>query len=41
MNTPKFKVGDKVICVNDEGWIKGYVVNGGIYTIIDNHYESW
>jgi hypothetical protein len=24
----KFKVGDKVICVNDKGWTKGYVVNG-------------
>lgn len=35
----KFKVGDKVICVNDKGWTKGYVVNGGIYTVVDKHYE--
>lgn len=31
----KFKVGDRVYCVDDSGYTEFYVVNGAIYTVVD------
>lgn len=33
-----FKVGDKVLCVNSEGYTPGYLFEGLIYTVV---YEAW
>lgn len=29
-----FRVGDKVLCVNSEGYTSGYLVEGRIYTVV-------
>ena len=33
-----FKVGDKVLCVNSEGYTPGYLFEGLTYTVV---YEAW
>lgn len=35
-----FKVGDKVLCVNSEGYTPGYLFEGLIYTVVDKLWQD-
>lgn len=36
----KFKIGDRVVCVDDSGYTEFYVVNGAIYTVVDKWWDE-
>lgn len=36
----KFKVGDRVYCVDDSGYTEFYVVEGAIYTVVDKWWDE-
>ena len=35
-----FKVGDKVLCVNSEGYTPGYLFEGLVYTVVDEFWQD-